>query len=219
MNVAEIIALAQSSASVEYADTVWIGFINAALDDLAPSSKYLKRETVNALVVAGGETSIPLVGAGANSNLVNAQEIISLSLTPTVPVGPRRMYRRLHASTIVSDGWQRDMDAIYVQGVPDVGGVPVTEVTAIVNYYKKLARVTSVADIPEIPEQYHYMIVPFICAMSQQKEEELDDKNDFYMDYLRRKNEFALDRTWEMEPESRKYIKLPRLFAKTGIQR
>ena len=216
MTAAEIIALARIRAEEAYDNPTWIGFINACLDDLTTVAKLLKRETVALCAVASGATSIPLTGVGANANLAAAQEILNLYVTPTTPAGPQSQYRRLPMSDFVSAGWKMNLDAIEVQGIPAVGGVAVTVATVIVDYYKKITPVTAIADIPEIPTQYHNLIVNYICAKSQQKEEELNDKNDFYAEYVRGKNDFSLDRMWEMEPSHRKYIKRARITAKVG---
>lgn len=216
MTVAEIIAMAQIQAEEVYDNPTWIGFINAALDDLTTVAKLLKRETVVSLTVTAGAASIPLIGVGANANLAAAQESINLYVLPTTPAGTQSQYRRLPMSDFVSAGWKMNLDAIEVQGIPPVGTVAVTVATVIVDYYKKINAVTVIADIPEIPAQYHNLIVNYICAKSQQKEEELNDKNDFYGEYMRAKNDFALDRIWEMEPQNRKYIKRARIAAKAG---
>ena len=216
MNVAEIIAMAQIQAEEVYDNPTWIGFINAGLDDLTTVAKLLKRETVAALSVTGGAASIPLTDTGANANLAAAQAILNLYVLPTTPAGAQSQYRRLPVSDFVSAGWKRNLDAIEVQGIPPVGGVAVTVATVIVDYYKKINAIAAIVDVPEIPAQYHNLIVAYICAKSQQKEEELNDKNDFYAEYTKGKNDFALDRTWEMEPENRKFIRRARIAAKIG---
>ena len=59
---------------------------------------------------------------------------------------------------------------------------------------------TRLIDTPDIPEQYHNLIVSFICSKSQQREEEPNDKADFQNEYMEGKQGFAIDRIKQMEP-------------------
>lgn len=215
MTAAEIIALAAARVEEVYNNDIWIGFINSCLDDLSPVIKLLK-QTTTAVTFTGGVAIIPITGVGAHADLTTAQEFLNVYITPTTPAGGMKRLRRLAVSDFVNEGWKLYTGSLTVQN-PVSGGDPVTAATVAVDYYDRIGHVTLVANVPALPVQYHNLIVPYICAKSQQKEEELEDKNDFYAEYLKGKNELALDRMYEMEPHKRKVIEQARIAAKLGL--
>lgn len=205
MTVAEVIAMSQLLAEEVYDDPTWISYINAALDDLTPVAKVLASKDNITVTVTNGKGVIPLIG---DADLSKAHEILYVYAN-------NEMLRRLPASDNVSKGWKEYATEIVLQGLTG------TEVTCRVDYYKKLQHVSSLSDDLEVvsglPSQYHQLVVLYCAAKSQQKEEELNDKNDFYSEYMLGKRQMALDRIWEMEPHNRKFIRKARIAASIGV--
>lgn len=213
MNVQEIITLAQMKSEEVYDDPTWIGFINAGIDDLTPIAKLLKTVTLEAETLVSGYVEINIVADPANG-LEEAHEVLSVYATVTDPVGgKRKQLRRLNMNDNISQGWKLTYDKLIIQHL----GADVVEATIEVDIYKKPDHVEDMEDIPEFPAQYHTLLVLYICAKSQQKEEELNDKNDFYAEYIMGKNGMALDRIWETEPQNRKFIRKARIAARINM--
>jgi hypothetical protein len=204
MTVQEIINLAQSHVQEAYETPVWISYINAALDDLTPVAKLLKSKDNISVTPTNGKAVIDLA---SDPDLKQIHEVVAVYYTPTG--GNIEQLARLPFTDNTSKGWKRSHDTIILQNIGDGG-------TVRVDYYKKLSHVSSTADVPELPEQYHNLLVLYVCAKSQQREEELNDKNDFYSEYLLGKQAFALDRIWEIEPWNRKFIRRARIAAMVG---
>lgn len=208
MRVSEIIKLAETKSEETYDIDTWLGFINAALDDLTPVAKLLKTVTISDVNIVSGGAEITI----ADTDLDKAHEILTCYAAVTLPEPlPKKQLRRLTMNDQVSTGWKLTYEKLILQGMKDAAKADVT-----VDFYKKIPHVnydedTGVDDVPELPEQYHSLIVLYACAKSQQKEEELSDKNDFFTEYLMGKNSMALDRIWEMEPQNRKFIRMARI--------
>lgn len=216
--VAELIAMAEIKAEEIYEADIWIQFINNTLDDLTPVAKMLKRVAVTGVSVSDKKAEVQIRGEGADPDLVKGHEFLNVYVTPTTPAGSMKQYRRLPMSDNVSSGWKTTLDHLLITNIPDVGGDPVTEAIITVDFYKKLDHVSEMDDVPDLPLQYHHLILLSMCSKSQQKEEELEDKNDFYAEYMRGKNDMALDRIWETEPQNRKFIRRARISSKIGGQ-
>lgn len=205
MTVQEIIDFCQQQVQEVYDAPTWIKYINAALDDLTPVAKMLKSKDGIPVTPANGRAVIELA---SDADLAKLHEAIAVYYTPTG--GSQEQLARLPWTDNVSKGWKRDATSIVLQGVSGTSG------TVKVDYYKKLDHVTSTADTPELPEPYHNLLILYVCAKSQQREEELNDKNDFYAEYLMAKKAFALDRIYEMEPHMRRLIKKARVAMLLG---
>lgn len=205
MTVQEIINFCQQQVQEVYDNPTWIQFINAALDDLTPVAKMLKSKDNIAVTPSGGKATVELA---SDEDLAKLHEVISVYYTPQG--GSQEQLARIPWTDNVSKGWKRDATSIVVQGVSGSSG------TVRVDYYKKLDHVSSTSDTPELPSQYHNLLILYVCAKSQQREEELNDKNDFYNEYLLTKQAFAIDRIWEMEPYNRKYIRRARIASMIG---
>lgn len=194
--VSDIIALAEIQSNESYDLPTWIKFINAALDDLTPIAKMLKSKSGVAVTLTDGNANISLQ---TDEDLAKAHEILQVYFTPTS--GTKRQLRKLSVHDTYSEGWTVDSAYLNVQNAGSVNG------TLSVNYYEKLQHVAAAEDTPDLPEQYHNLLVLFVCAKSQQTEEELEDKNDFYAEYLTGKMNFAAERLRIMEPHKRKLIR------------
>ena len=207
MTVVEIITKAQFLSDEEYDNAEWIKLINACLDDLTPVAKMLTtKENINLAVVDGGAS----LSIASDPDLARAYEIRNIFFTP-VDGSTRELKRRALADNY-SPGWKQTADKLLFQGLGDNSG------TIRVDYYKRLTHVANINDIPELPVVYHELIVLYLCAKAQQKEEELDDKNDFYAEYLRGKQNMALERIWQMEPENREMIRNVKVISSLGGQ-
>jgi len=86
-----------------------------------------------------------------------------------------------------------------------------------VDYYRKPTTMTVITMTPDIPAEYHSLIVTFCCAKIQEREAAFSFKNNFINDYLIAKQNFVMDRIWAMEPENRAYIKQARLMGAFGV--
>ena len=207
MTVVEIITKVQFLSDEEYDNAEWIKLINACLDDLTPVAKMLTtKENINLAVVDGGAS----LSIASDPDLARAYEIRNIFFTP-VDGSTRELKRRALADNY-SPGWKQTADKLLFQGLGDNSG------TIRVDYYKRLTHVANINDIPELPVVYHELIVLYLCAKAQQKEEELDDKNDFYAEYLRGKQNMALERIWQMEPENREMIRNVKVISSLGGQ-
>lgn len=221
MNVTEMIFQAQTRTEEIYHAQEWLGFLNAALDDLTPVAKMLYKATISGLSPdEDGDITINIPG---NNELKHSHEIITVYYKSTDPVRKEKKQKRVSIGDEYSPGWKQLVDELIVQNVQDSN-----EGNVIVYFYKKLAHIeykedvngdmeTSTAEaIPELPEQYHQLIVMYMCSISQQKEEELEDKQDFFGEYMLGKRQMAMERIWEMEPHNRKYIKEARVLSAVG---
>jgi hypothetical protein len=208
--VAEIVTQAQLQSEETYDNATWIRYINAALDDLTPVVKLLKKKEDIAVTVAGGKATIVIAD---DDDLAQGHEFLHVYFTPTG--GSMRQLRRLPISDNVSEGWKLTATEVLLQGLSSASG------TVRVDYYQKLQHVNTTAEDLEttsgLPSQYVQLVVLYCVAKSQQKEEELDDKADAYNEYLIGKRQLAIDRMWLMEPHMRKLIKRTRVAALLGV--
>jgi len=222
MNVEEMIFQAQTRTEEIYEAEKWVGFLNAALADLTPVAKLLHRVVIEDQ--EPDEDDNIIIPIEDYEELKNAHEIITVYYKSTDPVRKEKKQKRVSIGDEYSRGWKQTMNELRLQGVKDsdMGDV-------ILYVYKKIPFIEYVDDngsmhsdtanaVPELPEQYHELIVMYMCSISQQKEEELEDKEDFYSEYLLGKRQMATERIWEMEPHNRKYIKEARVFAAMGQQ-
>lgn len=204
MTVAEIIAAAQLQAEEIYDDPTWISYINMALDDLTSVAKVLKKKENINVTLTGGQGTVNIV---TDEDLSQAHEFLNVFANA-------EMLRRLPVTDNVSRGWKLLAGEILLQGLSG------TSATCRVDYYQRLKHVSSLSDDVEtvsgLPSQYHQLVVLYCAAKSQQKEEELTDKTDFYNEYVLGKRQMAIDRIWEMEPHLRKFIKKARIAALIG---
>lgn len=177
-----------------------------------PNTTGLMATVTDEKYIDGGASAdgSPVPSVDSSGDLAKAHEIRSVYF---LPAGTgRRQLRRLPVENYSTEGWKLDSGNIILQNL----GTAQTGDAIDVDYYKKIAHVVSGADIPDIPTEYHNLIVLYACAKSQQKEEELNDKTDLFNEYMMKKNEYALNRMWNMEPQNRKYIKRARIAALLG---
>jgi len=206
VTVAEIIAAAQLQTEEVYDDPTWVSYINMALNDLTPVAKVLKKKEDISVTLTDGKGTIDIV---ADVDLSQAHEFLHVFAN-------NEMLRRLPVTDNVSKGWKLLTGEILLQGLSGASAV------CRVDYYQRLKRISSLSDDVEtvsgLPAQYHQLVVLYCAAKSQQKEEELNDKNDFYNEFLLGKRQMAIDRIWEMEPVNRKFIRKARIAQLIGMQ-
>lgn len=202
MNVQEAIDLAQLSSDEKYDTSEWVQWMNEALDDLTPVAKQLDIAGNIAVTLTDGKGEIAIAN---DVTLQKAHEIVNVYYVGAD--NNHRKLRRLPINDYYSKGWRLANGKILIQGLKTE-----TNITCDVDIYKRLAHVVALTDTFEIPEQYHTLISMYIIAKSQQKEEELEDKFDFFRDYTTSKQRFAVDRIWEMEPQNRHLIKQYKLL-------
>lgn len=210
MKVKDVIELAQIQSDEVYDVATWVHYINMALDDLTPVAKMLVTKEDIALTPADGTASYALPG----TDLANYHEILDVFVKSGTD--PYMQLRRLPSGNTFSKGWRLESNTLILQDLGDTASA-----TMKVNYYRKLTHATSdpsglTTDL-DIPEQYTPLIVAYVCAKSQQKEEELNDKNDFYGEYLRGRNNMAMDRIWEMEPHNRRFLRKAKVLSQVGF--
>ena len=197
MLVSEIITLAEAQCDESYEVPEWIKLINMCLSDLTPVAKNVVNNSDIAVTVANGKATIPIV---EDTKLSTAHEILNVYYTPAA--GKEVQLRRLSIRDSFSVGWKMDMTNLYLQGLGEeaTGTIRVDAYNRLTPIVYSSGEETFVPDTPDIPEQYHNLIVSFICSKSQQREEEPNDKVDFQNEYVEGKQGFAIDRIKQMEP-------------------
>lgn len=199
MLISEIIALAEAQCDESYSDAEWVTLINTCFDDLSYSAKNLVNVTGKSVIVSGGKSSITM---SSDSDLKEAQEIREVFYTPTN--GSKTRLRKLAQGDVYSKGWKIEADKLLLQGL----GTEATGTMDLALYknithiiYDSVAKTFTPASPPQpIRPHHHPLIVTWLCMKSQQREEEAEDKQDFYTEYMIGKQVFAEERMKEMEP-------------------
>lgn len=205
MKTSEVIELADNLADAILDTEQWVALINLCLNDLTPVAKILKAKKGIEVTLTDGNGSIDI----ANDEALNKAHEIR-----TVYINGRQL-RRLPQYDRLSMGWHKESDCILIQGMPadmEIGMVDVY-------YYERLPHVRipdesqGIDDDIPLPEEYCNLVYLYIAAKSQESEEEIEDERNFWSLYKEGKQQFALDRIWEMEPENRQFIRQMRLQA------
>lgn len=180
MRVSELIDLAEILSEEVYEPSVWIGFINAAIDDLTPVARMVATKENIPLTIIGKQARINM-----KDELSEFHDVLNVFYTPNGK-GPREL-RKLAIADNWNRGWKRIGDIAILQNV--------TDGTARIDYFISMKHVKSkqedIYEVTGLPEEYHQLILLYACAKSQQKEEELEDANHFYQEYAEKKQEFA----------------------------
>lgn len=125
--------------------------------------------------------------------------------------------RTLPPSDTYSKGYKYNSAYLSLQGLAASGNYKLK-----LDYYAKLQYVSSTTDeietVTYLPEQFSNLLVDGMCALSQQKEEELNDKESFSADYRNSRYSMFLERTWVTEPHNRKALRKLRLMGGMGGQ-
>lgn len=202
MKTSEVIELADTLSDTALDPDQWVALINLCLDDLTPVAKSLKTKAGIAITFTDGTGTIDI---SSDTDLSKAYEIKRVYLD-------NAMLRQMPIFNRFTKGWQELGNSIRIQGM----GTAVSG-TAELDYYERLPHVRvpdetqQIDDDIPLSEEYGNLVILFICAKSQQAEEEFEDEHDFWRLYIQGKQQFALDRIWKMEPENRKYIRETRV--------
>lgn len=199
MLISEIIALAEAQCDEAYTDAEWTSLVNLCLDDLTSAAKNLVPIVGKPVTVTATRASLII---SSDADLAAAHEFLTVYYTPAA--GTKVRLRKLSRQDNYSKGWKLAADAIALQGLG-------TEATGTVDLdvYKKLPHIvydsialTFTPTTPPSPltDQYHGTIISFLCAKSQQREEEPEDEADFKAEYNLGKQIFANDRAKAVEP-------------------
>lgn len=86
------------------------------------------------------------------------------------------------------------------------------------DYANGISGLSAAESCVRLPSQYHQLVVLYCLAKSQQREEELNDKNDSFAEYLSGKSQMAIDRIWATEPHNRKFIRKARIASLIGTK-
>ena len=187
MKVQEIISAAYDLVQKKYEETeTCITYLNMALGDLTPIAKIYKEQNIP---VTAGNSSYPIPS--------DSYEVVNVLLDG-------KMLQLLSAANTYMNGYKLDMANIILIPAPSSSG------TLKVQYYAKLSEVSSLDDIPDLPVQFHYLLV--LCVATK-----LDPN--YVAEYERKKRLFALDRIWQMEPYNRQLIRKARVLELLGVQR
>jgi hypothetical protein len=191
-----------------YSNTVILDFINQALEDLGQQARILYTKSAIALTIVGGAAVITIA---SDTDLVKAHEFRDVWFTASAPTALSEVrLRRLAFADTFQHGWRLSTTSIHLQVLGSTAG------TARVDYYRKPTTMTAIGMTPDIPAEYHSLIIAFCCAKIQEREGAFSFKNNFINDYMIAKQNFIIDRIWAMEPENRMYIKQARLFGALG---
>jgi len=184
VNFRELVTRAENIVEEDYPKATWEGIVESVLRDLNPNAKILQRTSVPVELEDGTATiDIP----------DGIYEILAVSFQPT---GKRSMMlRRLSAYDTASVGWHQDMFTITVQNLKqDEGNVDI-------DHYANLTMTEEGTEqVFNLPEKYHEVLLKGVLAMTMQKEEELDRKQDFYQEYMMAKQVMMAERVKEVEP-------------------
>jgi len=168
----QIIEAAMGLTNETYDESTWLNWINFCLDDLSQVAYRPGRKEV-ALTADTYEYDVPS----------DIQEIFGCVIKKQdgalVPI------RQLNPLDTYSTGWKLQ-DKIILQKIDFTTGD-----TLVVSCYTNFAHLASVNETPELEEQYHELIVLYLASRSQQKEEELEERVDFYKEYLDRRAQYA----------------------------
>lgn len=200
MTASELIAMAENLTEESLSPQEWYDFIKITLSDLTPAAKVLEEQVVSVSLIDGA------VDVNIEESVPEAHEIVSVSFKPNGQ--SRRELRKLILQDYTSTGYARLNNLIRLQGLPWEEG------DVVIYYYAKLRMTESGDDYTfNLPEEYHEpVLLKGVCALSAQKEEDFDRKNDFFGEYALGKRNMLAERTFEMEPWNRQLV----LQAKLG---
>lgn len=199
MLITEIISLAEAQCDEVLSKTGWLALINTCLDDLSLVAKNLVSVTGKTVDVREKTAEIVL---SADEDLSKAHEILTVYYTP--PGGSRSRLRKLPVRNMYARGWKLTTDKIILQGLGDeeTGSLDldIYQKLSSIEYDSEADKFTP--DTPPAPltSEYHPIIVSWLCAKSQQREEENEDKVDFMTEYQGGRQGFTIDRLKAMEP-------------------
>lgn len=180
MLATQIIQAAEALTNETYDEATWIDWINFCLDDLSQVAYRPGRKTVS-LTTGTNEYEVPS----------GIQEIFGIVYETSD--GKQFAVRQINPTDVYSRGWKRQ-DKIVLQGLSVTTGD-----NLVISCYTNFTHITSTSEEPELEPQYHELIVLYLASRSQQKEEELNERMDFYKEYLERRQQYAQSRLSQAE--------------------
>lgn len=175
-----------------YPDPVVLNYYNAAIADLTPVAKMLTSQENVALVIQINNATAQLP--------MTAHEIVAVYFLPVG--GVEVLLRQIPPHNPVSRGWVQLANQLRIRN-----GAPIPPGSTIrVDFYRRLLQAASLTDTPDLPPQYRNLLVLYCCAKIQERAAMLPIKNDFLAEYLLAKQQFALQRIWDMEPHNQTAI-------------
>jgi len=180
----DIVAAASALTEETYDNTTWLSWINACLDDLSQ------------VAYRPGRATISLTAGTYEYDLPSGVQEVTGAVYKTA-AGISTPLRQLHPLDMYSEGWKL-LDKIVLQNIAVSTGD-----SLVVNYYRTLAHLTDLTQTPELEAQYHELIVLYCAGRSRQKEEELEERADYYNEYLQRRAYYAEVRRRQVAPWER----------------
>lgn len=175
-----------------YPDPLVLSYYNAAMADLTPVAKMLaSQENISLAIQANNAVaSLPIA----------AHEIVAVYLLPTG--GTETFLRQISSHDPVSRGWVQLANQLRVRN----SSLIPSGSTIRVDFYRRLVLADVPSDTPDLPVQYRNLPVLYCCAKIQERASILPLKSDFLAEYFLAKQQFALQRIWDMEPHNREAI-------------
>lgn len=168
MKPEEMIKAVEELSREEYDPGVWMQWFNEALQDLTP---VLYLETYEEMAVSGNNRELPGDIYLIEKLFLGDEEL------ERVPLG---------ANGTENTYWLWG-NKVYFQ--ENVSG------TLKLWYYRRPAKFTLGSSSPDIPEGYEDALILYAAAKSKAPDRWLNDKNDFYRDYLGRKAQIQNERS------------------------
>ncbi len=185
----DIITAVELLTDSGYDNANWLVYINSGLDDLTAVAKILvTKSNIPVTLVSNGAT----IDVSADSDLAKAHFFLHVWFTPSG--GAIKRLRRLPIGDKYSEGWKLVNGDIIIQNIAGASSGVVR-----VDYYKRLEHLTSTNQSPEIPEEWHNLLVLYCAYKSQLQEEELEEAIAFRKDYQELKAQFAAVRQRDVE--------------------
>lgn len=192
LNVFDIITAAreQTEESMRtYPDSLMLTYINMALADLTPVAKIVAFQEGVPLNINGVHATVP--------SPPTAHEIVAVYYV-VGGTGRTELLRQLPLQDPVSRGWQQVSNMLRLR---NLGTIPPGS-TCTIDFYRRLVRVVSVTDVPDLSEQYRNLLVLYCCAKIQERAAVPALKTDFLGEYLATKQQFAMQRILDVAPHS-----------------
>jgi hypothetical protein len=168
MNLTQLIAEVNKDIDDELSNAEITGWLNRAIDDLSPYANYQKSSTIS-LVADQKQYTLPS-DLYKIVHLIDEDKMIEYH---QIPVNDLRSY-----------GYKQWGNNIIIQPTPK-------ESKDLTLYYKaRLPHLVNASDVPEIPEEYHDLLVLYAVAKAKYQDEEESMQNIAMQDYMMRKDQF-----------------------------
>lgn len=144
------------------------GWINRALDDLSPFAKYPKSVDIS-LVQGVKQYDLP-------NDLFEMVHIVDEDNSKT--------YSQIPMEDFFSTGFKRWGNVLRFQPTPKENA------NVTLYYYARLPHLVSPDDVPDIPEEFHDLLVLYAVAKAKYQDEEESAQQNAMQEYYSRKEQF-----------------------------